>query len=236
MATKTAVVYYSATGGVRELAQSVAEGARDAGAEVRLLRVREFPPDEATASNRGWSVRRLETHCEPEATLADLERADVLIFGTPSRFGLPAAQLKRFLDAAGHLWAAGKLRDKFVSSFASAAASHGGQETTIVALNNVFYHWGSIIVPAGYEEPGQLAAGNPYGASFTSHSGLAPAHERALASARRQGRRTVDVATRFMAGTAKDEASIHRDEGTSVPDYSRSNWYEGLTPPASRRA
>lgn len=202
MQTKAAIIYYSATGGTYKLAEAISEGAREAGADVRLLKVRELAPEEAIASNAGWSAHRLETQHVPEAALSDLEWADVVIFGAPTRFGLPAAQLKQFVDTCGPLWAKGALMNKVVSSFTSAATAHGGQETTLVALNNTFYHWGSIIVPPGYGDPVQFAAGNPYGVSFTSQNGAVPPDETALASARYQGRRTVQVATQFLAGAA----------------------------------
>jgi NAD(P)H dehydrogenase (quinone) len=200
MQTKTAIIYYSATGGTHKLAEAIAEGSEEAGAEVRLRKVRELAPEEAIASNQGWSAHRLETQHIAEATLGDLEWADVIIFGAPTRFGLPAAQLKQFLDTCGPLWAAGKLMNKLVSSFTSTATAHGGQESTILALNNTFYHWGAIIVPPGYGDPIQFAAGNPYGVSFTSQNGAVPPDETALASARYQGRRTVQVATQFLSG------------------------------------
>lgn len=200
MAVKTAIIYYSATGGTHKLAQAVADGAQEAGGEVRLLKVKELAPETAIASNEGWAAHRLETQHLPEASHADLEWADVIIFGAPTRFGLPAAQLKQFIDTTGPLWAAGKLINKIVSSFTSTATLHGGQESTILALNNTFYHWGSIIVPPGYGDPIQFAAGNPYGVSFTSQNGAVPPDETALASARFQGRRTVQVAAQFLAG------------------------------------
>jgi NAD(P)H dehydrogenase (quinone) len=202
MPVKTAVIYYSATGGTYKLAQAIAEGAREAGGEVRVLKVRELAPDEAIASNKGWAAHRLETQDVPEAKLSDLEWADVVIFGAPTRYGLPAAQLKQFIDTTGPLWAAGKLINKVVSAFTSTSTHHGGQESTILALSNTFYHWGSIIVPPGYGDPIQFAAGNPYGASFTSNNGQVPPDETALASARFQGRRTVQVAAQFLAGAS----------------------------------
>lgn len=200
MATKAAIVYYSATGGTYKLAQAIAKGAQEAGAEVRVLKVRELAPDEAISSNEGWAAHRLETQDVAEASLADLEWADVIILGAPTRYGLPAAQLKQFLDTTGPLWGQGKLVNKVVSSFTSTATLHGGQESTILAINNTFYHWGSIIVPPGYADPIQFAAGNPYGASFTSQNGAVPPDENALGSAKFQGRRTVEVATQFLAG------------------------------------
>ena len=108
----------------------------------------------------------------PEAALEDLEWADGFVFGTPTRFGLPAAQLKQFIDTVGPLWAQGKLQDKAVGAFTGAGNLHGGQESTLLALHNVFYHWGSVIVPIGYTDKLLYAAGgNPYGVSFTDGRG-----------------------------------------------------------------
>jgi NAD(P)H dehydrogenase (quinone) len=121
----------------------------------------------------------------------DLDWADVVLFGTPTRFGLPSAQLKQYIDQAGPLWSQGKLANKVGSSFTSTATAHGGHESTILALNNTFYHWGAIIVSPGYVDPVQFAAGNPYGASSTADT---PA-EAALASVAFQARRAVQIAT-----------------------------------------
>lgn len=149
MAAHVLVVYYSATGSVHQLAKAVAEGAESAGAEVRLRRVAELAPAEAIASNPDWARHRQETESTVEvAELDDLEWADGYAFGTPTRYGAPAAQLKQFIDSAGGLWQAGKLADKPVTTFVSSAEQHGGQESTILSLNNVFYHWGALIVPS----------------------------------------------------------------------------------------
>ena len=198
--TKVAVIYYSATGTTYGLAKAVAEGAAGAGAEVRVLKVRELVPEEAIATNEGWSAHRLETQNIPEATNDDLEWADAIILGTPTRYGLPSAQLKQFIDGTGPLWGAGKLVDKVASSFTSVATLHGGHETTLVALNNVFYHWSAIIVAPGYADGVQFASGTPYGTSFVSNNGALDPDETALAAARFQGKRVAEVTTRLLAG------------------------------------
>lgn len=194
---KVAIIYYSATGTTYELAKAVEEGAKQAGAETRLLKVRELAPEEAIASNEGWNKHRLETQDVPEANLADLEWADAIILGAPTRYGLPAAQLKQFIDTTGPLWGQGKLVNKITSAFTSAATAHGGHESTILALCNTFYHWGSIIVGPGYADPIQFQAGNPYGTSFTSQNGTVSPDETALASARFQGKRVAETANAF---------------------------------------
>jgi NAD(P)H dehydrogenase (quinone) len=200
MTPKVAVIYYSATGTTYHLARAVEQGASEAGAEVRLRKVHELAPEEAIASNKGWSAHRLEAQHIREATMDDLVWADAVIFGTPTRYGLPTAQLKQFLDTTGPLWAKGALLNKICSSFTSSSTAHGGQETTIVSLNMTFYHWGAIIVSPGYGDPIQFKSGNPYGASFTSNSGTVKPDETALAAARFQGKRVAELTAQFVAG------------------------------------
>ena len=197
MATRIAVIYYSATGNVHRLATAIAAGAEDAGAEVRLRRVAELAPEEAIAQNQEWARHRDETRdTVPEAELDDLVWAEGYAFGTPTRFGNPAAQLKQFLDMAGGLWFRGELSDKPVTTFTSAQYPDGGLESTILALNNVFYHWGCVLVPPGYTDPSiGEAGGNPYGAAFPSAGG--PPTEAVLAAARYQGRRLTEFTARL---------------------------------------
>ena len=190
MATKVAVIYYSATGNVYGLAQAIEEGAKEAGAEVRFRKVHELAPEEAIKSNQGWSDHALMTEDVPEAELDDLEWADAYIFGTPTRFGNVSAQLKQFIDTAGGLWFQGKLADKVVSGFTSASNAHGGQESTLLSLYNVFAHWGAIVVTPGYTDPVLFeAGGNPYGASSTEEP-----NEQELAAARYLGHRVAEKA------------------------------------------
>lgn len=198
MAVKVAVIYYSATGNVYKLAQAIEEGAKEAGAEVRLRKVHELAPEEAIKSNQGWYDHALMTEDVPEAQLDDLEWADAYIFGTPTRFGNVSAQLKQFIDTAGGLWFQGKLADKVVGGFTSASNAHGGQESTLLSMYNVFMHWGSIIVPNGYTDQSIFAAGgNPYGTSSTG-TDEGPTEEE-LAVARYQGRRIAEKAQALVA-------------------------------------
>ena len=194
---KLAIIYYSATGTTYDLARTMETAAKEAGAEVRFRKVKELAPEEAIASNEGWSQHRLETQDVAEASNDDLEWANALLFGTPVRYGLPTAQLKQFIDGTGSLWQQGKLGNKLVSSFTSAATNHGGHETTLTALNNTFYHWGSIIVPPGYLDPIQFEAGNPYGTSFTSQNGSLDPDETAKNAATYQAKRLVEIASKF---------------------------------------
>jgi NAD(P)H dehydrogenase (quinone) len=215
MTIRLAVIYYSATGSVHALADAVAQGAAEAGAEVRLRRVAELAGEEAIDSNPAWRTHVDATrNSVAEATLDDLEWAEAYAFGTPTRFGLPAAQLKQFLDLTGGLWQAGVFAGRPVTSFTSAQNQHGGQESTILALNNVFYHWGCLIVAPGYRDPLLYeAGGNPYGTSWGGSDGRpSPA---VLAAARFQGRLLRDVAARLTgpaparSGSAAAAGSIH---------------------------
>ena len=189
MAVNVAVIYYSSTGNVHRLARAVAEGAEEAGAEVRLRRARELAPEEAMKANPDWWEHHQETRDIPEAQSEDLEWADGYVFGTPTRYGNVASQLKQFIDEQGGLWAEGKLADKVVGVFTSASTVHGGQETTISSLFNVFAHWGAVLVPLGYTDEAIFTTGNPYGASSTNE----PTEEE-IAVARYQGRRIAEKA------------------------------------------
>jgi NAD(P)H dehydrogenase (quinone) len=188
---RIAVIYYSATGNVHALANAVADGAESAGAEVRLRQVEEIASELLISQNQYWGRHRAAVRDQPDATLDDLAWADAVAFGTPTRFGNVSAQLKQFMDQAGNLWQEGKLADKLATSFTSSQTEHGGQESTLLALNNTFYHWGMIVVPLGYTVHEVYASGgNPYGASYTSGTrtpGDLPAD--VLAVARAQGAR-----------------------------------------------
>jgi len=199
MEVNASVIYYSATGTTYQMALAAAEAAEKAGAEVRLRKVRELAPDEAVASNDGWAAHQLATQDVPEASLEDLDWADAVIFGTPTRFGNVSAQLKQYIDTAGPLWAQGKLQDKAAAAFTGAGNLHGGQESTLLALSNVFYHWGSVIVPVGYTDKAIAAAGgNPYGVSFSDGRGKGLPEEK-LAAARFQGARVTRIAAALAA-------------------------------------
>src|SRR5438128_666383 len=190
MEAHVAVIYYSATGNVHGLAKAVAEGAEQAGADVRLRHVEELASELEISQNQYWGRHRSQMENEPVAALDDLEWADGVAFGTPTRFGNVAAQLKQFIDQAGRLWQEGTLANKVGTAFTSSQTTHGGQESTILALNNTLYHWGMLILPLGYTVQEVFAAGgNPYGTSFTTGHTVTGPDEHALAVARYQGQR-----------------------------------------------
>jgi NAD(P)H dehydrogenase (quinone) len=200
---KIAVIYYSSTGNCHRIAAELAAGAEEAGAEVRLRRVAELAPPEAIAYNERWVAHQAWAEGPdgvPEASHDDLTWANGYAFGSPTRFGGPAAQLKQFLDTTGGLWAKGQLADKVVTAFTSASTAHGGLESTILAMLNTAYHWGSLVLPLGYGAPELFASGNPYGATWVSRKGAEP-DDVAVTAARLQGARLA----KFAARVARDE-------------------------------
>jgi NAD(P)H dehydrogenase (quinone) len=199
---KAAVIYYSATGITYQMAQAAVEAAGEAGAEVRLRKVRELAPDEAIRSNSGWQAHRLETQDVEEAQPDDLAWADVVIMGSPTRYGMVAAQLKQFIDTTGPLWAQGALANKVYSAFTSTATSHGGQESTLLSLFTIFYHWGGVVVTPGYTDPSQFVAGNPYGASHTSNNGEIAPDALALGATALTAKRAVQMGAALKKGMA----------------------------------
>ncbi|WP_330172145.1 NAD(P)H-dependent oxidoreductase [Streptomyces sp. NBC_01498] len=213
-ATKVAVVYYSGTGNVHKLATAAAEAAEKAGAETRLRRVPEYVNEslapQFTEWTEAWAENAEAMKDVPTAGVDDLEWADVILLGSPGRFGLIAAPLKHFIDLAWPLNARRGLVNKVMSSFTSTGSQHGGQEGTILSLNNVFYHWGAIIVPPGVTDDIQMAPsnGNPYGVSSVSGRQAVPGRlaenvtEDNLAALAYQTRRMIEIATALRHGFA----------------------------------
>ncbi|GIF68509.1 NAD(P)H:quinone oxidoreductase type IV [Asanoa ishikariensis] len=196
-----AVIYYSSTGTVHQLAEAVGAGAATAGATVRLLRVAELAPDEAVASSRPWATHAAATAHVPLATPDDVHWADGVIFGSPTRFGNVASQLKQFLDTLGGLWVRGMLADKIYSGFTSTSQLHGGQESTLLALYNSVYHFGGIVVPPGFTDAVKFDDGNPYGTSHVvGNQGDIPVDATARAAGLYQGRRVATVTAQLKAG------------------------------------
>ncbi|MAQ13969.1 MAG: NAD(P)H dehydrogenase [Sandaracinus sp.] len=193
-----AVIYYSSTGTNYQMAQAVAEGAKAAGADVRVRIVQETAPKEAVESRDDWKAFVEKTKDEPKASLDDLEWADAVVFGTPTRFGNMAAQLKAFVDTTGGLWFNGKLANKVYAGFTSAQNPNGGQESTLLALYNMFYHWGGYIVTPGYTDPLTFASGgNPYGPSVTVGSDGDDPTEADLTHAKYLGKRVTETAAKL---------------------------------------
>lgn len=192
---KTAIIYYSSTGTNHQLAHWAADGAKEAGAEAKVLRIPETAPQAAIESNPAWKAHVEATHhVDPEVTLGDLEWADAIIFSVPTRFGNVPGQVKQFLDTTGGLWFNGKLVNKVVSAMSSAQNSHGGQEATILALYTTMYHWGAIVAAPGYTDPVTFGAGgNPYGTSVTVNQ-EGKMVEDVQAAVKHQAKRTVSVA------------------------------------------
>ena len=195
------VVFYSRDGSVEALAKAVAEGGRAAGAEVRLRRVHDIVPPAVMAHVPGWEDRSKRMLAEYGApSHADVEWADGIIFGTPTRFGNTSAELKAFIDSLGGLWFQGKLNGKAAGAFTSTGGPHGGNETTVVTLYVPMAHLGFIIVPNGYTHSKVFAGhGTPYGSSSISGQNSAPPTADELEVARHQGARVTQVAAALRA-------------------------------------
>jgi NAD(P)H dehydrogenase (quinone) len=191
---KLAVIFYSMGGTNVQLSKWAAEGAKEAGAEVKVFKVKELAPESAIEGNEAWKATVEKTKDIPEVTPDDLEWADAIIFSVPTRFGNMPSQMKQFLDTTGGLWAQGKLVNKVVSAMSSAQNPHGGQEATILSLYTTMYHWGAIVAAPGYSDPVTFGAGgNPYGTSVTVDQD-GNMVEDVEAAVKYQAKRTVTVA------------------------------------------
>ncbi|MFE7466061.1 NAD(P)H:quinone oxidoreductase, partial [Streptomyces sp. NPDC057499] len=199
---KLAVIYHSSTGFSAEIAQEISNAAVKAGAEVRLLKAAELAPEAAIASNPAWAAHAADSAGIASASPADVEWADAVIFGSPTRFGNIASQLKQFIDMLGGPWAQGKLANKVYSGFVTSATTHGGQESTLLARYNSIHHFGGIIVSPGYTAPVKFVDGNPYGTSHVDAQGNNPVGEETRNAARHQAERVVQLAAALKAGLA----------------------------------
>ncbi len=199
--TKVLVVYYSMYGHIERMAEAVAEGARAVdGVDVTVKRVPELVPPEV--------LKKAGAKTDQSAPIADpkeLAAYDAVIFGTPTRFGNMAAQMRNFLDQTGGLWAKGALVGKIGSAFASTGTQHGGQETSLVSFRTTLLHQGMIVVGVPYTCPelsltSEVAGGTPYGATTIAGSdGKRRPSEAELAVARYQGRHVAMLAKKLAA-------------------------------------
>ncbi len=190
---RLAIVYYSTYGTNHQMAAIAEEAATAAGAEVRLRKAKETVPEGIVNGQDPWRAQAERTAHIPEATLDDLEWANAYLFSAPTRYGAVASQMRVFIDQTGPLWGTGKLANKAASAMSSAQNPHGGQETTVQALNNMFCHWGAIIVPPGYTDPITFqSGGNPYGVTVTANG--QPLPDEIKEAIRHQARRLVEFA------------------------------------------
>jgi len=201
---KITVIFYSAYGHIYRLATAIAEGVAEVkGAEPVLLRVPETLPA-AVLEQAGIAAAQKAFAQIPVATLDDLEKADAIIFGTPTRFGNMCAQMRAFLDSTGPLWSKGALVGKAGSVFTSSATQHGGQESTILSFHTTLLHQGMIIVGLPYSFEGltridEMSGGSPYGAStIAGGKGERMPSENELAGARFQGRHVAQIAAKLI--------------------------------------
>jgi NAD(P)H dehydrogenase (quinone) len=198
--TKVLVLYYSAYGHIETMAKAVAEGAREAGAEVDVKRVPETAPLEVAKA----AYFKLDQEA-PVATVAELANYDAIVVGTGTRFGRVSSQMASFLDQAGGLWATGALIGKVGGAFTSTATQHGGQETTLFSLITNLLHFGMVIVGLNYGHQGQgtldeITGGSPYGATtLTGAQGQRQPSANELAGARYQGRTIAETAMKLAA-------------------------------------
>jgi NAD(P)H dehydrogenase (quinone) len=196
--TKVLVLYYSSYGHIETMAGAIAEGARSvAGVEVTVKRVPELMPEEA-ARKAGVKLDQKA----PIATPAELPDYDAIIFGTPTRFGNMAAQMRNFLDQTGGLWVKGALVGKVGSVFASTGTG-GGNETTITSFHHTLLHQGMVIVGLPYAAPelsdiSELKGGSPYGAAtIAGAKGERQPSAKELSLARFQGKHVATIAQKL---------------------------------------
>jgi NAD(P)H dehydrogenase (quinone) len=203
--SKILVLYYSSYGHIEAMAQAQAAGATGVSkTNVVIKRVPELCPLEV-AKGAGFKVDQ----AAPIATPDELDQYDAIIFGTPTRFGNMAAQMRNFLDQTGALWGRGALVGKVGSVFCSTASQHGGQETTITSFHTTLLHHGMIIVGLPYTFKDlttmrEITGGSPYGASCVTGGGsdLRMPTDLELEMCRYQGEHVARITSRLVGSSA----------------------------------
>ena len=197
---KLAIVYYSATGTLDAMAQHAAEAGEKAGVEVRVRRVARRT---TTGERDATDAQAAHAEAAPETPAAepdDIVWANAVLFGSPTRYGNIAGQLKTFIDSLGPQWGQGLLADKVYAGFTASQTLHGGQESTLLALYNTMHHFGGIVVAPGYTDPTKFVDGNPYGASHvTGANNDAPLRDTDIAALHHLATRVVTVADRLAS-------------------------------------
>ncbi len=198
--SKILVLYYSSYGHIESMAKTIAEGAASVeGTEVMIKRVPELMPDEV-ARNAGVKMDQSAPLADPKE-LADY---DAIIFGTPTRFGNMASQMRNFLDQTGGLWASGALIGKVGSVFTSTGTG-GGNETTIQSFHTTLFHHGMVVVGLPYALPEmtditEMHGGSPLGAAtIAGGDGSRTPSEQEQTMAYYQGAHVARVAAKLSA-------------------------------------
>ncbi len=201
--TKLLVTYYSSYGHMYQMAQAAAEAAAENDDyEVKLKKIPELEAARKAMSGQEAYVQAQEAQAEvEEVSLDDLDWADGIVWGIPTRFGNMPAQVKQFLDTAGGLWAEGKLEGTATGIMSSSNTPHGGQESTILSSMIPMLHLGMVFVGSTYGEnpemsKDQFQGGTPYGPSTIAGSdGSRMPNDDELTMAGRLAKRVAKVAS-----------------------------------------
>lgn len=201
--TKVLVLFYSTYGHVYQMAKAVAEGVeRVKDVEVVIKRVEETLPNKVLEKMGALEAQK-SFEDVPIADRDELEKYDAVIFGTPTRFGNMAAQMRAYLDGTGGLWMKGALVGKAGGVFTSTATQHGGQESTILSFHTTLLHHGMVVVGLPYSFQGQMtvdevSGGSPYGATtIAGGKGERMPSDNELEGARFQGEHIAKIANKL---------------------------------------
>lgn len=200
---KVLIVYYSTYGNVYQMAQQVAEGVREIeDAEPVIRTVPELVPASIIESRPDMQAGRQLQRDVPLVTPDDFREAGAIAFGTPTRFGNVASQLKNQIDQLTPLWLQGALEGKPAGVFISTSSLHGGQETTILTLAAPLIHLGMIFVGVPYSTQALFATqggGSPYGPGHVAGGdNQRPLDPQETAICRALGRRLADIGLKLQ--------------------------------------
>ncbi|MFL2712537.1 MAG: NAD(P)H:quinone oxidoreductase [Gammaproteobacteria bacterium] len=154
------ILFYSASGSVKNLAHAIADGAEESNIKVKIRTV-----PKVSSKNEKVDPSIPDTG-EIYCTKDDLINCGGMAIGSPTRFGSMASPMKYFLDSTGDLWATNALENKPGIAFTSTSSMHGGQESTLFNLITFMLHQGMLIAGTPYsvdELNKTKSGGTPYG-------------------------------------------------------------------------
>ncbi len=154
------ILFYSASGSVKNLAHAIADGAEESNIKVKIRTV-----PKVSSKNEKVDPSIPDTG-EIYCTKDDLINCGGMAIGSPTRFGSMASPMKYFLDSTGDLWATNALENKPGIAFTSTSSMHGGQENTLFNLITFMLHQGMLIAGTPYsvdELNSTKSGGTPYG-------------------------------------------------------------------------
>ncbi len=200
------IIFYTRYGNTARMAEEISLGAKEIpSTNIPIKRIADDVPIDVISKNPEWTkiVKDLDEKYPPipiDDLVNELPQYDAIIFGSPTRFGNMAAQMKTLWDRTSRLWLKGSLVGKVGGVFTSASSVHGGQESTAISMMFPMLHHGMIIVGVPYSIPELTETGSPYSPSrIVGPKADRPFDDKDVKVARGFGKRIAEITYKLVA-------------------------------------